>query len=62
MLNTFSLEVVEFLKENYSQIIDKKNLESISISGSVARGYAQAGSDVDIVCIGCNIEKSKKST
>ena len=61
MLNSFSLEVVEFLKENYSQIIDKKNLESISISGSVARGYAQAGSDVDIVCIGCNIEKSKKS-
>ena len=59
MKTNYSKDAIKFIKENYDYIINKKDFISVSIGGSVARGYATNLSDIDLICISV-IEKSYK--
>jgi len=60
MINSYSKKSMEFIEKNFNQIIDKKNFINVSVGGSVARGYAQNKSDIDLICISKVEEKYKK--
>lgn len=59
MADSYSKKAMKFIEKNFNQIIEGKNFISISVGGSVARGYAQNKSDIDLICIS-KVEKNTK--
>ncbi len=60
MADSYSKKAMKFIEKNFNQIIEGKNFISISVGGSVARGYAQNKSDIDLICISKVEKKYKK--
>lgn len=60
MKSDYSKKAMKFMKENLGKIVDKENFINVSVGGSVARGYAQNKSDIDLICISTIEEKYKK--
>lgn len=59
-MNDYCLNAINYIKKNYKSILTSSDYLSISIGGSIARGYGNKYSDIDFICIGKNIEKYKK--
>ena len=51
MGNLYSNEVMNLVNKNYQKVVNIDEFISISVGGSVARGYAITDSDVDLICI-----------
>lgn len=60
MVSSYSKKAIEFMKKSYNAIINEDDFITVSIGGSVARGYAQDKSDIDLICISVIEEKYKK--
>lgn len=60
-MNSFSKFAVNLVNKEYKNyIIDEYNISAIAIGGSVARGYANEGSDVDLLMFCENTRVYKK--
>ena len=59
-MNDYCTNAINYIKQNYKDILGNFNYSSISIGGSIARGYGNELSDIDLICLGKDIEKYKK--
>ena len=59
-MNSFSNKAISFIKQNYKTIVNIKDFTSISIGGSIARGYAINDSDIDLICVSQKENSYKK--
>lgn len=59
-MNDYCTRAIAYIEKNYKEIIKSSDYLSISVGGSIARGYGNEHSDIDLICIGDNIEKYKK--
>lgn len=61
MRSKYSDDALDFIKENFFKLIDNYDQYMyIGCGGSIARGDAQWGSDIDLICIGENVKEYKK--
>lgn len=60
MKSNYSRQAFKFIKNNYHNVVSKNDFEIISVGGSVARGYAQNKSDIDLLCISKTQKQYKK--
>ena len=60
MASCYSEKAMNIMEKDFEKIVDKNSFISVSVGGSVARGYAQGKSDIDLICISIIEKKYKK--
>ena len=60
MASSYSEKAMKFMEKDFEKIVNKNSFISVSVGGSVARGYAQDKSDIDLICISVIEKKYKK--
>lgn len=59
-MNDYCINAIDYIKKNCKSVLTNFDYLSISVGGSIARGYGNKYSDIDFICVGKNIEKYKK--
>lgn len=59
-MNCFSLDAIDYIFDNYQKYLNVNSFVSISVGGSVSRGYGIKSSDIDLICLTNRYKTYKK--